>query len=62
MDSKPKYKIKYYKTPRGKCRPLFDKTCSSSFLDPSLRVMETKAKINKWDLLNSKLFVQQKKP
>ena len=41
---------------------LFDKTCSSSFLDPSLRVMETKAKINKWDLLNSKLFAQQEKP
>ena len=26
--------------------------------DPPLRVMETKAKVNKWDLLNLKAFAQ----
>ena len=29
-------------------RTLFDINRSNIFLDPSLRVMETKAKINKW--------------
>ena len=67
------YKLKWIKNLNAKSdtiklleenvgQTLFDKTCSSSFLDPSRRVMETKAKINKWDLLNSKLFAQQEKP
>ena len=30
------------------------------FFDPSPRIMEIKAKINKWDL-NSKAFAQQRK-
>ena len=35
--------------------------CSNIFLDLSPRIMETKTKINKWDL-NLKAFAQQRKP
>ena len=35
---------------------LFDINHSNIFFDPSLRIMETKAKINKWDLLKLKTF------
>ena len=34
---------------------------SKVFYDPSLRVMEMKERINKWDLLNLKAFAQQRK-
>ena len=37
-------------------RTLFDINLSSIFLDLSLRVMEIKAKINKWDLIKLKSF------
>ena len=33
---------------------------SNVFLDPSFRVMETKAKINKWDLIKLKSFCTTK--
>ena len=42
-------------------RTLFDINCSNIFLDMSPRVMETKAKINKWDLIKLKAFAQQRK-
>ena len=42
-------------------RALFDVNCSNIFLDPSLRVMEIKAKINKWDLIKLKSFCIAKK-
>ena len=29
--------------------------------DPPLRIMEIKSKINKWDLINTKAFAQQRK-
>ena len=41
-------------------RALFDVNCSNIFLDPSLRVMEIKAKINKWDLIKLKSFCTRK--
>ena len=37
-------------------RTLFHINHSSIFLDPSPRVMEAKAKINKWDLIKLKSF------
>ena len=43
-------------------RTLFDIDGNNIFLDPSPRVMETKAKLNKWDLINLKVFAQQRKP
>ena len=39
---------------------LFDINHSNIFLDPSPRVMETKAKINKWDLIKLKSFCTTK--
>jgi len=38
-----------------------DVNFSNIFLAPSSRVMQTKAKINKWDLIKLKIFAQQKK-
>ena len=43
-------------------RTLFDIYHSNIFLDLSPRVMETKTKINKWDLIKLKSFAQQRKP
>ena len=37
-------------------RTLFDINHINTFLDPSPRVMETKTKINKWDLIKLKSF------
>ena len=34
---------------------------SNILYDPPLRVMEIKAKVNKWDLINLKSFAQQRK-
>ena len=39
-------------------RTFFDKNCSSIFLDPSPKVMETKT--NKWDLIKHKSFCTAK--
>ena len=36
-------------------RTHFDINCSNIFLDPSLRIMEIKTKINKWDLTSDNL-------
>ena len=41
-------------------RILFDLNCHTIFLDPSPRVMETKAKINKLDLIKLKSFCTAK--
>ena len=41
-------------------RTFFDKNCSSIFLDPSPKVMETKIKTNKWDLIKRKSFYTAK--
>ena len=38
----------------------FDINCSKIFLDPPLRVMKIKTKINKWDLVKLKLFCTAK--
>ena len=54
MDQKPKYKTRYYKTPRGKHRKtLFDIIKAISFIP---RVMKIKLKINKWDIIKHKIF------
>ena len=41
-------------------RTLFDINHRNIFLDPSPEVMETKAKINKWDLIKLKSFCRTK--
>ena len=38
----------------------FDINCSNIFFDPSPRVMEIKAKMNKWDLIKLKSFCTAK--
>ena len=43
------------------CTKLSDINYSNIFFDPSLRIMEMKAKINKWDLLKLKTFCTAKK-
>ena len=53
-------KTRHYKTPRGKQRTIFDINCNNIFLDPSPRVMEIKAKINKWNLIKLKSFCTTK--
>ena len=42
------------------CRTLLDINCSNRFLDPSPRVMETKARINKWDQIKLTSFCTAK--
>ena len=42
-------------------KTLSDINHSRILYDPSPRVVETKAKINKWDLIKLKSFVQQRK-
>ena len=42
-------------------RTLSDINHSRILYDPPLRVMEVKAKINKWDLIKLKSFAQQRK-
>ena len=60
MDYRPKCKtvrpdtIKLLEENIG--RTLFDINCSNIFFDLSLRVMEAKTKINKWDLMKLKSF------
>ena len=56
MGYRPKFKSRNCKTLRGKHRTLFDMNHSKTFFDPPPRVMETKPKINKWDLVKQKLL------
>ena len=42
-------------------RVLYDINHSKIFFDPPPRVMEINTKINKWDLMKLKAFVQQRK-
>ena len=42
-------------------RTLNDISQSKILYDPPLRVMEIKAKVNKWDLIKLKSFAQKKK-
>ena len=42
-------------------RTLDDINCSKIIFDSPPRVMEIKAKVNKWDQLNLKAFAQQRK-
>ena len=50
-------KQEYHKiTNRNIGRTLFDINHSNVFLDPSARVMETKVKINEWDIIKPKSF------
>ena len=41
---------------------LCDINHSNILFDPPPRIRKIKIKINKWDLLNSKAFAQQRKP
>ena len=52
--------IIHYKTPRGKHRQNTDINLSNLFLDPPLRAVEAKTKINKWDLIKPKKLLQSK--
>ena len=57
MDLRPKRKTRNYKTLRGRhriCHILFDINHSKILYDPSPRVMETKTKKNKWDIIKLK--------
>ena len=61
MDQRSKCKNRNYKTPRGKLgKTLSDINHSKIFYDPSPRVMEIKAKINKWDLIKLKSICTMK--
>ena len=61
MDERPKCKVQYHKTSRGKHKMLFDINHSNILFDPSRRIMSTKTKINQWDLIKLKSFSQQRK-
>ena len=50
-----------FKTLRGKPRTLSDINHSKILYDPPPIVTETKAKINKWDLIKRKSFCTMKK-
>ena len=57
MDQRPKCKTKNYKTQRKtQAEHLMTLNQSSILYDPHPRVMEIKAKINKWDLIKLKSF------
>ena len=43
-------------------KTFLDINYSNIFLDTSPKAIEIKAKINKWDLINLKVFAQQRKP
>ena len=61
MDQRSKWKTRNYKTARGKHRQaLSDINHSRILYDPPPRVMEIKAKINKWDLIKLKSFCTMK--
>ena len=53
--------MRNYKTPRGEHRKtLSDINHSRILYDPPPRIMEIKAKINKWDLIKLKSFCTTK--
>ena len=54
MDLRPKYKTRNYKILRG--RTLNDINQSKILYGPPPRVIETKTKVNKWDLIQLKSF------
>ena len=56
MDYRPKCEIRHYKTSKGNRRQNTDINRSNIFSDPSPRIMEIKANINKWDLHKLKSF------
>ena len=61
MDSRSKLKTRNCKTPRGEHRQnTSDINHSRILYDPPPRVMEIKAKINKWDLIKLKSFCTTK--
>ena len=61
MDERCKCKTRSYKTPRGKYRQtLSDINHSRILYDPPPRILEIKAKISKWDLINLKSFCTTK--
>ena len=61
MDSTSKCKTRNYKTPRGEYRQntLRHKSQQDPY-DPPPRILEIKAKINKWDLIKIKSFCMTK--
>ena len=62
MDLRPKCKAGHYKlVEENTGSTLFHISCSNIFLDQSLETKETKAKINKWDLIEIKSFCTAKK-
>ena len=61
MPYRSKCRTRNYKTPRGKLvRTLSDINHSKVLYDPHPRVMEIKAKINKWNLIKLKSFCTTK--
>ena len=61
MNQRSKCKTRNYKTPRGKHRQNTLRHKHSRILyDPPPRVMEIKAKINKWDRIKPKSFCTTK--
>jgi len=61
MHYRSKCRTRNYKTPRGKLvRTLSDINHSKVLYDPHPRVMEIKAKINKWNLIKLKSFYTTK--
>ena len=61
IDLRSKCKTRNNKTPRGKPnQTLSDVNHSRILYDPPPRVMEIKAKINKWDLIKLKSFCTMK--
>ena len=61
MDQRPKFKTRKYKILRGKHRTLNDINQNKILYDPPPRIMEIKAKVNKWDLIKLKRFCTAKK-
>ena len=61
MDQRSKPKTGNYKTPRGEHRQtLSDINHNKVLNDPPPKIMEIKAKINKWDLIKFKSFYTMK--
>ena len=60
MDYRPKWKTWNHKTPRGKQVEHTYVNCNNIFLDLSPQAKETKAKINKRDLIKLKNLLQSK--
>ena len=60
LDLRSKCKTRNYKTPRGKQAIRYDINHSRILYDPPPRILEIKAKINKWDLIKIKSFCTTK--